>query len=523
MKKYIACVSFLQLSVLLLLGTALADQAEPLKELFGRYENSDPVEANYTRHKIEVAIEKAGGVDADFLENYILDTKHAVSGRLYSLELLEKFAPDNVAKLYPALLTDPCGEMRRPAVADLIQKNELIEALKCAYDYDQVNLIVTKLAEQNTEGFNQAQARGFLTDWKVVGPFDNTESKGFATPFGPEDEAVKLEPFSEKYSGKHGEVEWKTVSSANDPLGMLQLNDILGKEKDVIAYAAAEIPERFGDNITVRASSFNALKIWVNGELVGEYEIYHGHEEPDQYTIPVKLTPEKRAILIKVCQNNQPQEYANEWRMRTRIVAEPTAIKTESENEQNPKPKNEPKSESENVSETKPANNDEKGSAPDTQPKVGETDNTPKTKATEKSNPFTGWKSFRGPLGNPVIPTVSDKLTTVLKSLDSEKPETLEKITSWKTPLPGPGPSSPIIVGDLVVVTCATGPKQEILHVIAIDKNSGKIRWERTLKATGSVLFMEFGGVAANTPVSNGRKIVVMYSSNDVACFDLDG
>ncbi|MGL6195665.1 MAG: PQQ-binding-like beta-propeller repeat protein, partial [Thermoguttaceae bacterium] len=40
---------------------------------------------------------------------------------------------------------------------------------------------------------------------------------------------------------------------------------------------------------------------------------------------------------------------------------------------------------------------------------------------------------------------------------------------------------------------------------------------------TGSVLFMEFGGVAANTPVSDGKNIVVMYSSNDVACFDLDG
>ena len=40
--------------------------------------------------------------------------------------------------------------------------------------------------------------------------------------------------------------------------------------------------------------------------------------------------------------------------------------------------------------------------------------------------------------------------------------------------------------------------------------------------ATASTHCNPFGGVAANTPASDGRRIFAMFSSNDLACFDLD-
>ena len=45
---------------------------------------------------------------------------------------------------------------------------------------------------------------------------------------------------------------------------------------------------------------------------------------------------------------------------------------------------------------------------------------------------------------------------------------------AWKADLPGRGASSPIVVGDLVVVTASSGARQDQLHILAIDKASGR-------------------------------------------------
>jgi outer membrane protein assembly factor BamB len=74
-----------------------------------------------------------------------------------------------------------------------------------------------------------------------------------------------------------------------------------------------------------------------------------------------------------------------------------------------------------------------------------------------------------------------------------------------------------------VIVTAASGPRQDRLHVMAFDAQDGGLLWERQLWATGPTICNPFGGVAAATPSSDGRSIVALFSSNDLACFDLDG
>ena len=98
-----------------------------------------------------------------------------------------------------------------------------------------------------------------------------------------------------------------------------------------------------------------------------------------------------------------------------------------------------------------------------------------------------------------------------------------EENVAWKVPLPGKGPSSPIVVGGRVVVTCASGPNQDRLHVLAFDTQDGRLDWQRQLWATGHTVCNAYGGVAVPTPASDGRRIFVFYSSNDLACFDLEG
>ena len=118
------------------------------------------------------------------------------------------------------------------------------------------------------------------------------------------------------------------------------------------------------------------------------------------------------------------------------------------------------------------------------------------------------WPQFRGP----------DSTGTAADAKIPDQPK-----IDWSAPLPGRGLSSPIVVGGKVFVTCASGPKQERLHLICFNAADGARIWEREFQATGRTMTQAKTCVAACTPCSDGRRIFAIWSSNDMASFDLDG
>ena len=122
------------------------------------------------------------------------------------------------------------------------------------------------------------------------------------------------------------------------------------------------------------------------------------------------------------------------------------------------------------------------------------------------------WRQFRGPHGNGVAD-------------DTGLPSMLggENSIAWKINLPGEGLSSPVIVGDRIFVTCSSGLKQQRLHVICFSAVDGAKLWERQFWATGRTMCHPKTAVAAPTPASDGEHLVAIFSSNDIACLDLDG
>ncbi len=122
------------------------------------------------------------------------------------------------------------------------------------------------------------------------------------------------------------------------------------------------------------------------------------------------------------------------------------------------------------------------------------------------------WRHFRG-----------SETTSVSDEKNLPRQFGKKENVAWKAPLPGGGPSGPIVVAGRVVVTAAAGPRQDRLHVLCFDAATGTLRWERRLWATGHTICNPFGGVAGPTPASDGRLIFAFFSSNDLACFDLDG
>ena len=122
------------------------------------------------------------------------------------------------------------------------------------------------------------------------------------------------------------------------------------------------------------------------------------------------------------------------------------------------------------------------------------------------------WRQFRGSesngLGDDILPPTKWSAT---------------ENVAWKCALPGRGLSSPIIVGDDVFVTCSSGFRQERLHVVCIDVKDGSKKWERQFSATGRTSHFPKSCVATSTPASDGKRIFALYSSNDLACLDLEG
>jgi outer membrane protein assembly factor BamB len=118
------------------------------------------------------------------------------------------------------------------------------------------------------------------------------------------------------------------------------------------------------------------------------------------------------------------------------------------------------------------------------------------------------WLSFRGNNG---VAT-----GTAPKQVDEDS-------IVWAADVPGRGVSSPIVVGDQIIVTASSGILEDRLHVVSFDTATGDLRWHRQFWATGRTLCHPTSANAAPTPASDGESIVAFFSSSDCVCLGLDG
>lgn len=134
------------------------------------------------------------------------------------------------------------------------------------------------------------------------------------------------------------------------------------------------------------------------------------------------------------------------------------------------------------------------------------------------------WARFRGPQGSGV-------------AADARPPVTWSAAQNvrWKTQLPGPGSSSPILVGDKVFVTSFSGHGDGSSggqgglqrHLVCLDHNSGKVLWSRSVKGESRVDeyqgFMQEHGYASHTPASDGERVYGYFGKAGALAFNLDG
>jgi len=148
------------------------------------------------------------------------------------------------------------------------------------------------------------------------------------------------------------------------------------------------------------------------------------------------------------------------------------------------------------------------------------------------------WHQWRGPFMTGASPDGDPA---------SEWSET--KNVKWKLEIPGKGHSTPIIWGDQLFIQTAvdtgkpgqTGSqassaqqgrgmpssRSNMIHeyvVLSVDRRSGKILWQRTVKEeVPQEGTHEFGSWASNSPITDGEHLYAYFGSRGLYCLDMKG
>ena len=296
------------------------------------FRDANPLAVNYLRGAVEAIADralKAGKpLPTESLEKFVRDVEQDARGRRLAFELLTRVDPATPDRIIPDMLLDPSPEFRRDAVARLITaaeksltdknadaaKETFKKALSGATDDDQVKKIAKQLKEMKEEVDLQKHF-GFLAGWQFVGPFDNVGLKGFDVTYPPEE---KLD-FAAKYAGQKGEVAWDKVASDHE-YGIVNVAKQIAPYKGAVMYLTTEFHSPSARAVEFRLGTPNAWKIWVNGKPLFGRDEYHRGMALDQYRVRGDVKAGSNTILLKLCQNEQTDDWAQRYEFQLRVA-----------------------------------------------------------------------------------------------------------------------------------------------------------------------------------------------------------
>ncbi len=144
------------------------------------------------------------------------------------------------------------------------------------------------------------------------------------------------------------------------------------------------------------------------------------------------------------------------------------------------------------------------------------------------------WPQWRGPLATGAA---------VQGNPPAEFSET--KNLKWKTPIEGKGHATPIVWGNNIIVQTAVptaekgdttlksepsrmaGTTTNLIHdykVILVDRQTGKIKWEKTVTKEMPIEDThKLGSWASNSPCTDGDLIYAYFGSRGIFCLDFNG
>ena len=134
------------------------------------------------------------------------------------------------------------------------------------------------------------------------------------------------------------------------------------------------------------------------------------------------------------------------------------------------------------------------------------------------ASPAQDWPNWRGPNWNG---------SATVAGLPAEFGP--EKNCRWSLDLPGPGASTPIVVGDRVFLT-AVDAERERLVALCVDAADGSVHWSRDADSEFAAGLGESrirrgnrSNYASPSAVCDGERVVFFFGNGDLVAYDLEG
>ena len=87
-----------------------------------------------------------------------------------------------------------------------------------------------------------------------------------------------------------------------------------------MAYGYAVVDSPAERPIEVRCGSNNAVRMYLNGKEIYDREEYHHGMQMNQHVGKGTLKAGRNEVLIKVCQNEQTDSWAQQWSYQLRLT-----------------------------------------------------------------------------------------------------------------------------------------------------------------------------------------------------------
>lgn len=300
--------------------------------LLAGMDGANELALNWLRAAVDVVVARAAAkgeaLPVSALQEFIRDQNHNPRARRLAYELIASTDPKVAEQLLAGMLDDSSSELRREAVQRLVTEADTLHkagktndaiaryqaALKPAREADQIDSIAEALGKLGAPADLQ-RVFGWVSQWHIIGPFDNTGGAGYERAFPPES-AVDLKAEDD---GKTGKVHWQEVRATGD-YGVVDFNKPIGQLKEVTGYAWTEFNSDKAQPVELRLACKNGWKVWLNGKLLFGRDEYHLGTEIDHYRLAAELKAGRNTMLVKLCQNELVEDWTKEWEFQLRIT-----------------------------------------------------------------------------------------------------------------------------------------------------------------------------------------------------------
>jgi len=144
---------------------------------------------------------------------------------------------------------------------------------------------------------------GWLLDWQIVGPFENTGRVGHEAAYDPETSAFDTE---QVFTGKVAmePIGWRVYPSEDSTRANVSFDEYVHPNTLATAYATTWIrvggsDQKRDTKAALHVGTGGPYKMWIDGQLVGEGDAYR-HPDPLQDVHAATLTPGWHRVLLKV-------------------------------------------------------------------------------------------------------------------------------------------------------------------------------------------------------------------------------